>query len=71
LATLFFPGKKAKLAMATPSPKDLNALRELMENGSVEPIIDRTYPLEQIAEAHAYSETHRAVGKIAVTVEEP
>ncbi len=70
LASLFFPGKKAKLVMATPSPKDLNALRELIESGSVEPIIDRTYPLEQIAEAHAYSETQRAVGKIAVTVEE-
>ncbi len=70
LGSLFFPGKKAKLVLAKPSPRDLNALRELMENGSVQSIVDRTYPLEQIAEAHAYSETHRSVGKIVVTVEQ-
>ncbi len=71
LTSLFFSGKKAKLVVANASPRDLNALRELMENGLLEPVIDRTYPLEQIAEAHAYSQTHRAVGKIVLTLEEP
>ncbi|MHC5825615.1 MAG: zinc-binding dehydrogenase, partial [Nostoc sp.] len=31
-------------------------------------VIDRTYPLEELAAAHSYSETGRAVGKIAIAV---
>lgn len=67
--SLFVPGKKAKLILATASPRDLNALRELIEAGKVQPVIDRTFGLEEIAEAHVYSESERTVGKIAVTVE--
>ncbi|NER04838.1 MAG: NAD(P)-dependent alcohol dehydrogenase [Okeania sp. SIO3C4] len=68
--TLFVPGKKSKLILAQPNPRDLNALRELIEDGLVKSIIGRTYKLEEMAEAHAYSEMGHAVGKIAITTEE-
>lgn len=64
-----FPGKKAKFMIAKPLPRDLNALRELIEAGKVRSIIDRTFPLSEIAAAHTYSETGRTVGKIAIAVE--
>ena len=74
LAPMFFSsfisGKKAKLIVASPNPSDLGILRELIESGKVEPIVDRTYSLAEVAAAHAYSETGRAVGKIAIVIEE-
>jgi hypothetical protein len=59
-------GKKAKSIVANANNSDLGILRELIESGKVEPIVDRTYSLQEVAAAHAYSETGRAVGKIAI-----
>ena len=67
--SLFMSGKKAKLIVANANNRDLGILRELIESGKVEPIVDRTYSLEEVAAAHAYSETGRAVGKIAIGIE--
>lgn len=68
--TLFMPGKKSKLILVQPNPHDLISLRELIEDGLVKSVIDRTYKLAEIAEAHAYSEMGHAVGKIVITNEE-
>jgi len=65
----FVPGKKAKSIVANANNSDLGILRELIESGKVEPIVDRTYSLAEVAAAHAYSETGRAVGKIAIGIE--
>lgn len=65
----FMPGKKAKSIVANANNRDLGILRELIESGKVEPIVDRTYSLAEVAAAHAYSETGRAVGKIAIGIE--
>jgi len=65
----FMSGKKAKLIVANANNRDLGILRELIESGKVEPIVDRTYSLAEVAAAHAYSETGRAVGKIAIGIE--
>ena len=70
LRTLFVPGKKAKLVLAQARARDLSALRDLIEAGKVRSVIDRTYPLSEVAAAHAYSETGKAVGKIVLTVVE-
>ncbi|MEM1171686.1 MAG: NAD(P)-dependent alcohol dehydrogenase [Cyanobacteria bacterium P01_H01_bin.35] len=70
LITLFMPGKKSKLVVAQPNPRDLISLRELIEDELVKAIIDRTYKLAEIAEAHAYSEMGRSVGKIVISNEE-
>jgi NADPH:quinone reductase-like Zn-dependent oxidoreductase len=39
-----------------------------LESGSFKPRIDRTFPLEQIVEAHRYMESNQQIGKIVVTV---
>ena len=68
--SLFMSGKKAKLIVANANDSDLGILRELIESGKVDPIVDRTYSLEEVVAAHTYSETGRAVGKIAISIEE-
>ena len=47
---------------------DLQSLASLMENKRIVPLIDREYPLEAIREAHAYSQTGHARGKIVIKV---
>ncbi|BAZ26915.1 alcohol dehydrogenase zinc-binding domain-containing protein [Kalymmatonema gypsitolerans NIES-4073] len=66
--TAFIPGKKAKFILETPRSQDLLYLKELIEAGKIRSVIDRTFPLQELAAAHAYSESERAVGKIAIAV---
>jgi len=50
------------------SSEDLATLARLMEAGKVIPVIDRTYPLQETAEAIRYLEAGRARGKVVVTM---
>lgn len=55
-----------------PNGKQLTELAQLMEQGKMKSIIGETYPLTEkgIFDAHALSETHHAVGKIVIKVED-
>lgn len=68
ILTALVPGKKAKFVLETHKSQDLVYLKDLIEAGKIRVVIDRTYPLQELAAAHAYSETERAVGKIAIAV---
>ena len=47
---------------------DLRVLAEMLADGRIQPVIDRTYPLADIAAAVRYHEAGRATGKVAVTI---
>ena len=54
--------------MTKPDPKKLAFMKELLEDGKVKPVIDRCYPLSDVAEAIRYLEAGHAQGKVVITV---
>jgi NADPH:quinone reductase-like Zn-dependent oxidoreductase len=51
-----------------PNQADLLLLKELCETGKVRPVIDRRFPLSDVASAVQYVEDGHARGKVVVTV---
>lgn len=61
-------GKKMRSMIAKINQEDLVYLGELLEAGKITPIIDRSYPLSEIAEAFRYLEDTHAQGKVVITM---
>ncbi|MBC8374499.1 MAG: NAD(P)-dependent alcohol dehydrogenase [FCB group bacterium] len=73
LLTSMGSGKKARTAatgLRKPKErtKDLELLKELLESGQIKPVVDRTYPLDQIADAHRYVELGHKKGNVAIAI---
>lgn len=64
-----FVRQQGRPFVAIPENADLVALKELIEVGKVTPVIDRTYPLSETAEAFRYLDEGHARGKVVITVE--
>ncbi len=63
-----FVDQKLGMLMSATRQADLLILKEMIESNELVPVIDRTYPLNESAEAMRYLETGRARGKVIITV---
>lgn len=61
-------GARYRFLFMHPSGSELAELAALVEAGKLTPVIDRTFPFDQIRDAIAYLEAGRAKGKVVVTL---
>jgi NADPH:quinone reductase-like Zn-dependent oxidoreductase len=66
----FRDGKRIESLLVRPDGGDLDRIGAWISSGEVWPVIDRSYPLADAVEAHLYSESRRARGKIVLVVDE-
>jgi len=73
MQTSLFSGKKAKLSLTGMRStedrfRDLNFITDLIKQKQLKPIIDKTYPFEEISEAHKYVDLGHKTGSLIITI---
>jgi NADPH:quinone reductase-like Zn-dependent oxidoreductase len=66
--TSIFTDKTAIFIFAGEKKEELLALKEMIEEGKIKPIVDKIYSLEKAAEAHLRVETEQRLGPIVISV---
>jgi NADPH:quinone reductase-like Zn-dependent oxidoreductase len=61
-------GRRVLTGVGATRAEDLRFLGTLAESGALRPVIDRTYPLARIVDAHSYVDTGRKRGNVVVTL---
>ncbi|MGB5697166.1 MAG: NAD(P)-dependent alcohol dehydrogenase [Polyangiales bacterium] len=68
IARTFFRRKRAKLVFVRSRRSQLDWIRQQIDAGRLRVVVDRSFSLEDAAEAHRYIETKRARGKVVLEV---
>jgi NADPH:quinone reductase-like Zn-dependent oxidoreductase len=68
LATRFVGSKRVTLPIPGYTKEDVTHVKELVEGGRYRPVIDRTYPIEDVVEATKYVETGQKTGNVVLTL---
>jgi NADPH:quinone reductase-like Zn-dependent oxidoreductase len=68
LITRLNPGKKSKGFMLRPDMNDLKEVMQMISDRKIRVVIDKVFPFEKLSDAHAYSESERAKGKIVISI---
>jgi NADPH:quinone reductase-like Zn-dependent oxidoreductase len=66
--TRWIGSKRVRLGITKYRKEDVVLLKELIEAGEYRPIVDRTYPLEDVVEASKYVETGQKTGNVVLTI---
>ena len=69
VARSFVRRKRAKLVIVKSRRDQLDWLRQQIDAGRLRVVVDRSFPLTDVAEAHQYMETKRARGKVVLAVD--
>ena len=70
LWTYLIRSKKAVAGVAVFNKKDLLFIKELIESAEIKTVIDRSFPLGETAEAHAFVDEGHKKGNVVITVRE-
>ncbi len=62
-------GKKVTFPIPKHDQFMVRYIKELIESGQFKPVIDRTYPLDQIVEAYRYVESGQKTGNVIISLE--
>jgi NADPH:quinone reductase-like Zn-dependent oxidoreductase len=68
IGTRIFGKKKVICAFASEKQEDMAYFKELVENGKVKAVMDRTFTMDEAAEAHRYVESGKKKGNVAITM---
>jgi NADPH:quinone reductase-like Zn-dependent oxidoreductase len=70
LVTRFVGSKRATLGLGRYRKEDLLLVKELVETGKYQPVIDRTYALDEVVDANRYVESGQKTGNVVLRVSE-
>jgi len=68
LTTKLFGHKKVICAFASEDPGEMKTFKDLVENGKIKAVLDRTFSMEEASEAHRYVESGNKKGNVVISM---
>jgi NADPH:quinone reductase-like Zn-dependent oxidoreductase len=66
--TRFVGSRRVRAAAGRRNKADVLLLKGMIENGEFRAVIDRSYPMSEVVEAHRYVESWRKAGNVVLTI---